>query len=197
MIRYYVHLEGSLFEDLIQSYGYYAVFIFACIEGEVAVLTAGFLCKSGLLSLKLVILFAFLGTFMTEQIMFFIGRIYGSKLLEKHPDLSKKSRRIIEFLRRYKRGFIFGSRFVYGIRNISPMIMGTAGINPLLFSSLNIPAALIWSVIVAGAGYLFADALDSAEWEIKVLQILGLVIVIVGLLVFINKKTRTKSSSMR
>lgn len=186
-----------MFEDLIQSYGYYAVFIFACIEGEVAVLTAGFLCKSGLLSLKLVILFAFLGTFITEQIMFFIGRIYGAKLLEKHPNLSQKSRKIIEFLRRYKRGFIFGSRFVYGIRNISPMIMGTAGINPLLFSSLNIPAALIWSVIVAGAGYLFADALDSAEWEIKVLQILGLVIVIVGLLVFINKKTRTKSGSMR
>lgn len=183
-----------MFEDFIQSYGYYAVFIFACIEGEIAILTAGFLCKTGLLSLNLVILFAFLGTFITEQIMFFVGRIYGTKMLEKRPKLLKKSQKIIEFLHKYKHGFIFISRFIYGIRNISPLIIGTARISPIVFSSLNIPAALIWSVLVTYAGYLFADALDSAEWEMKLLQIVMLIIFITSVFIFIHKKKRSRKS---
>ena len=117
--------------------------MFACIEGEVALLTAGFLCQKGLMSLKLVILTAFLGTMFTEQCLYFVGRVYGSKLLEKYPKIAKKSEKVLEFLRKYNSAFIFGSRFVYGIRNISPMVIGIAGIPPLKFSTLNIPAAFI------------------------------------------------------
>jgi membrane protein DedA with SNARE-associated domain len=184
-----------LFENFVKSfidlYGYYAVFIFACIEGEVAVLTAGFLCKQGMMSLQLVILAAFLGTLITEQCLFFVGRFYGVKLLEKHTKLKKKSDKIMEFLKKYSSLFIFGSRFVYGIRNISPMIIGTAKITPLKFSALNIPAAFIWSVIVAGAGYVFADVLASAK-GMKYIQIFALLLLCIGTACFILKKSSKK-----
>jgi membrane protein DedA with SNARE-associated domain len=179
-----------LFESFIQTYGYYAVFVFACIEGEIAVLTAGFLCRQGMMSLQFVILWAFLGTLITEQCLFFVGRIYGLKLLENHPKLLKKSNSAIDFLRKYDSAFIFGSRFIYGIRNISPIIIGIAKIAPLKFSTLNVPAAFIWSIVVAGAGYLFADVLESAKENLKYVQIGALVILCAALAHFFLRKKR-------
>ncbi|MDR1236149.1 MAG: DedA family protein [Holosporaceae bacterium] len=181
-----------MFESFIQSYGYYAVFAFACIEGEIAVLTAGFLCKQGYMSLELVMLAAFLGTLITEQCLFFVGRIYGGKLLEKYPKFSKKSATVIEFLQKYDAAFIFGSRFIYGIRNVSPIIIGMAKITPLKFSSLNVPAALIWSIVVAGAGYFFANILESTKGSLEFIQIGALVVLGIALLYFFYKKTRGK-----
>ncbi|MDR0968026.1 MAG: DedA family protein [Holosporaceae bacterium] len=183
-----------MFESFIHEYGYIAVFVFACIEGEIAVLTAGFLCRQDLMSLKFVILAAFSGTLLTEQCLFFVGRIYGLKFLEKHPKLKKKSNNAIEFLRKYDSAFIFGCRFIYGIRNVSPMLIGAAKITPLKFSSLNVPAALIWSIVVAGAGYLFADVLESAKANLKYAQIGLLAILCAALAWFYYKKRKSKRS---
>ncbi|MDR0406704.1 MAG: DedA family protein [Holosporales bacterium] len=148
------------FEEIIRAYGYYAIFGFACIEGEIALLTAGFLAHHQLLSLPYVILVAFVGTLMTEQGIFFIGRFYGQQLLNKFPKLKEKTHIVFRFLHKYDTLFIFTFRFIYGVRNISPLVIGTAGISPRKFSSLNIPAAAIWAMSVAGAGYIFADALQ-------------------------------------
>ena len=181
-----------MFQDFIQQYGYYAVFLFACIEGEIAVLTAGFLCQRGMMSLDLVILFAFLGTFITEQCLFFVGRTYGTKILQKYPNIAEKYVKIISFLRKYDAAFIFGSRFIYGIRNFSPIVIGMAGIHPIKFSSFNIPAAFIWSVVIAGAGYLFSDALESAKTNVQVVEIIALTLLLIGFIVFLFKRNKKK-----
>ncbi|MDR0556021.1 MAG: DedA family protein [Holosporaceae bacterium] len=184
-----------MFESFIHSYGYYAVFLFSCIEGEIAVLTAGFLCHRGMMALEWVMFFAFLGTFITEQCLFFVGRTYGTRLLEQHPRLSQKASNAIAFLRKYNTVFIFGSRFVYGIRNISPMIIGMAKITPLRFSSLNVPAAIIWSVLVAGAGYVFADILESVKANMQYLQLVALALLLLGVVGYFllwKKRDRTR-----
>lgn len=181
-----------MFEHLIRDYGYYAVFFFACIEGEIAVLTAGFLCKQGLMSLQLVMISAFLGTVLTEQVLYFVGRIYGTKLLDRYPKLKEKSEKIIEFLRKYDSVFIFGCRFVYGIRNVSPVIIGVADISPLKYSLLNIPAACIWAVIVAGAGYVFANMLEKTKDNLEYFQYIALMILLAALICFFLKKNRKK-----
>lgn len=181
-----------MFESFIQDFGYYAVFLFACIEGEVAVLTAGFLCRQGFMSLQWVIFSAFLGTMITEQILYFVGRIYGMKIIDKYPKLKEKSQRVIEFLQKYDSAFIFGCRFVYGIRNISPVMIGVANIPPLKYSALNIPAAFIWAVAVAGAGYAFANVVEKAKNNLQYVQYGALVLLIVALFYFIFKKNQKR-----
>ncbi|MDR2766357.1 MAG: DedA family protein [Holosporaceae bacterium] len=163
-------------EHFIQNYGYWAVFLFACVEGEIALLLAGVACRYGVMSLPLVMLTAFLGTLITEQCLFFVGRLYGSRLLNKYPLLAQKSLLVLEFLKKYNSIFIFGSRFIYGIRNVTPIVIGVAKITPLRFSSLNVPAALIWSVAVAGLGYTCADLLETAKQNLRYLEIAALVL---------------------
>jgi membrane protein DedA with SNARE-associated domain len=183
-----------LFEHFIELYGYYAVFAFACIEGEIAILTAGFLCRSGLMSLPMVIAVAFAGTLITEQSLFFVGRTHGRKLLEKYPKMQTKTQKIMDFLKKYNEIFIFGSRFIYGIRNISPIVIGMAGIHPFKFSSLNVPAAMLWSVVVAGAGYWFADVLESVGENMKIVQIAALMIFLTAVSVFVYRRSCKKDS---
>lgn len=186
----------DLFESFIQSYGYYAVFLFACIEGEVAVLTAGVFCQQGLMSLQWVIFVAFLGTMLTEQALYFVGRIYGMQLIDRYPSLKEKSQRVIEFLRKYDSAFIFGCRFVYGIRNVSPIMIGVADIPPLKYSALNIPAAFIWAVIVAGAGYVFADVIEKAKDNLQYVQYGALALLVGALVYFIYRKNQKKKLSV-
>ncbi|MDR3156004.1 MAG: DedA family protein [Holosporaceae bacterium] len=178
-------------EQLIRDHGYLCVFIFACVEGEIAIVTAGILSRHGLMSLPMVVFFAFLGTLMTEQCLFFIGRIYGTRIFEKFPHWQKKCEKVMEFLRMYDTLFIFGSRFAYGIRNITPIVIGMAKITPKKFSSLNVPAAMLWSIIVAGVGYMFADMLESAEGGLKYIKIAALIFVYFVASYLIYKKTKS------
>ena len=165
-------------QDIIANYVYYAVFLFACIEGEVALLTAGFLSKHGYLSLPLVILTAFAGTVIFEQVVYFIGRIYGKKLLENHPNFKKKARRAMAFLRKYNTMFIFMYRFIYGIRNISPLMIGIARVPKLKYALLNILASIIWATSIAVLGYCFANLIDKASSGVQMFQKLLLMIVL-------------------
>lgn len=176
-------------EDFIRHYGYYAVFAFSCIEGEVALLTAGYLCKQGLMALPTVIIIAFLGTLITEQSLFFVGRIYGEKLFARFPSLEKKSKKVLEFLKKYDSAFIFCSRFIYGIRNVSPVMIGIAKITPLKFSMLNVPAAFIWAILVAGVGYFFANMLDKAQQNLEFLKIVALFIFCSAVFYYMYHKT--------
>lgn len=157
----------SFAEDVIINYGYYAVFFFACIEGEVALLVAGFLCSVGYLNLQKVILTAFFGTMIFEQCIFFVGRLFGDRIMGRFPKLQASADKAFCFLKKYDILFIFSFRFVYGIRNVSPIVIGMSGISPLKFSSCNIPASLIWASSVAYAGYIFSDTIQVVIDNIK------------------------------
>lgn len=183
--------ERTLIQDFISNYGYYAVFLFACIEGEVALLTAGVLCHHGMMTLPAVILTAFAGTLITEQSLFFVGHFYGDNLLKKFPKIAQKSERILDFLRKYDSAFIFGSRFVYGIRNFSPIVIGIAKIPPIKFIALNIPAAAVWAIVVACTGYACSNFVELAKEHMQYVEIGALVAVTIGLGYYLYRRKKS------
>jgi membrane protein DedA with SNARE-associated domain len=58
------------FETIIAQYGYFAIIIGTFLEGETILVIGGFLAHIGLLSLPLVILSAFIGSFSGDQLYF-------------------------------------------------------------------------------------------------------------------------------
>lgn len=148
-------------EQIITEYGYYAVIFFACIEGEAAVITAGVLASQGLMSIKLVCLSAFIGTWLWEQFIFFVGRFFGDRILDKYPKLHGKAQKVFELVRRYDSAYIFSFRFIYGIRNVSPLIIGCAKVSPKKYCILNCLAAMIWALIIPLIGYYFAKTVKE------------------------------------
>ena len=176
--------------EFISNYGYYAVFLFACIEGEVALITAGILAHQGYLNIQNVILVAFLGTVIFEQCVYFIGRAFGRRILKKFPKYEKMARRAMAFLRKYNTAFIFGYRFIYGIRNISPLIIGMARVPRLKYAIWNFLASIVWASSIAGIGYFFAGAIESASRGLQLVQKALLFIFIVTPIAFFYIKNR-------
>lgn len=177
------------FEQVISTYGYWAVALFACIEGEVAIITAGILACQGILSLKLVMLFAFLGTWITEQILFFIGRFYGPSVIARFPKLKPKVNRVFDLVRKYDNLYIFFFRFIYGIRNISPLVIGSANVSPKKYCILNFLAAAIWSVLIPTIGYAFSRFIKKNIDDVHTyFVILGLFLLVIALLPYVLYK---------
>jgi membrane protein DedA with SNARE-associated domain len=157
-------------EELLVEYGptvgYIVLLLGSFVEGESVVLTAGFFSYKGYLSLPLIILISFSGSLFADQLLFFLGRIYGPGMLERKPALREKAHKAFALLHRYHIWFILGFRFIYGIRTVSPFVIGASGISVKRFAILNVIAAAIWAVLSCCAGYLlgyfFADEIEYA-----------------------------------
>ena len=174
--------------DFIATYGYWIVLGGALIEGEAIVVLSGVFASEGLMNLYLVMLLAFIGTLISDQGLFYFGRWRGKKFLRKHPSLKPRVRRTMAYLRKNDVVFILANRFIYGLRIIGPIIIGTTGVTVKKFSIYNILAALIWAIVCPLLGYILAEpALYLIELihryqKIALLVIAGLIIGIVSFL---------------
>jgi membrane protein DedA with SNARE-associated domain len=152
--------------DLIDSYGYWAVFGWTFIEGESLLALAGLAAQQGWLEFPLVIAAAIAGSFLGDQIWFFLGRHQGPKFLARYPKFAPKVARAHELLERYQTPLILAVRFLYGLRAVLPFVIGMSRISTLKFQLLNFAGAVIWSATIASAGYLFGNAVEYALGDV-------------------------------
>lgn len=153
--------------NLVEQYGYVAVFIGTFLEGEVILLFAGFAAHRGLMRLPEVMMVAFLASTLGDQLFFFLGRVHGARLFARYPSLQKQVPRVEALLLKYQTPLILGIRFMYGLRIAGPVIMGSMKIAPIRFCILNAVGAVIWAVLMAGLGYQFGNVLESLFQDVK------------------------------
>lgn len=146
--------------ELIETYGYWAVLGGTLLEGESVLLLAGFAAHRGYLNLHTVIGVAVIGSFLGDQLWFYLGRRHGSKLLERYPGYAAPAARAQELLAKYDTPVILSIRFLYGLRIVLPFVIGMSSIPMLRFQLLNFAGAVLWSILGAGAGYLFGNAVE-------------------------------------
>jgi membrane protein DedA with SNARE-associated domain len=146
--------------ELLSHYGYFAVFAGTLLEGETILLLAGFAAHEGYLSLPWVMLVAFCGGTIGDQIFFFVGRHRGEALLRRFPRLEQRSLGVKKLLLRYHAALIVGVRFMYGVRIVGPIVIGMSDVPARRFLAFNLLGAGIWSVTIAGAGSLFGHSLQ-------------------------------------
>jgi len=142
------------------SYGYIAVFIGTFLEGETILVMAGFAAHSGYLNLYWVIGMAILGSFLGDQLFFYLGARFGWRILGRFPKLKPRADRVQVLLERYHLPLILGVRFMYGLRIVGPLVIGMSSVNWLRFFVLNLIGAIVWAWLIGGAGYLFGQALE-------------------------------------
>lgn len=180
-------MSGSLAE-LLKQYGYLAVLLGTFLEGETILLMAGFAAHQGYLSLPGVMLAAFVGSLAGDQLAFFAGRRYGRAALSRFPRVLAQLERATGLLERYGSALLVGFRFVYGIRNATPLSAGLSRIPVSRFVLLNAVGALLWATTVSAAGYVFgraielvlADARRVEEVVLATILGLGLVVAVIS-----------------
>lgn len=169
-----------MISNFVASYGYFAVFLGTLLEGETILLAAGFAAHRGLLNWPLVALVAFLGATVGDQLAFLLGRWKGAVLIARFPALARRAPQVHALLERHDILLIIGVRFLYGLRLAGPIVIGSSGVSPLRFAALNMIGAALWAVLVAGAGYYFGVALQTLFTDIKRIEEIILITILVG-----------------
>lgn len=154
-------------ESVIDSYGYWAILIGTFMEGETILVLGGLAAFQGYLALPWVILSAFAGTLCGDQLFFFLGRWHGHGILAKRPAWKGRVARAEKLLARFRTPLILLFRFLYGLRTVTPFVIGMSTIPTFEFVLLNALAALVWAVAVGVLGYLFGSAVQTVIGNIK------------------------------
>jgi membrane protein DedA with SNARE-associated domain len=173
-------------EQVVANYGYVAILIGTFFEGETILLVGAFAAHQGYLRIDLVILIAFIGSCAGDQFWYMLGRRYGRARLLDRPMLKDRIERITSWLDRYPTVFILGFRFVYGIRNIAPVVIALSKIPPWRFYVLNVIAAALWAATGGLAGYIFGAAVEAFVGNLKAFEqrvLAGIALAVIGYLV--------------
>ena len=187
-------------EDLIARFGYWAVLAGTFFEGETVPVLAGFAAHQGLLRLDLVVLCAFAGSFAGDQVWFWMGRRYGRRWLDKHPQSAAAAERVGRLLDRWGDAFVLSFRFLYGLRTVSPIAIALSSISPLRFAALNLISAAVWAVAVGVVGYVFGQAIqgligDLKAWEHRILAAAGIALALYVLHRLVRARLKRKGAS--
>lgn len=172
---------NTFIKEFLSAYGYYAILLLTFLEGETIVLLAGAVAATtGALNPWLVVLCAFTGSCTSDQIMFCIGKYFGPKALKRFPRLNNNVDRVSGLIKKYDILLILGFRFVYGVRNITPIMLGITRVHHLKFLLLNIVGALVWAASFTAAGFYTAKGFNKFR-ELFGTTALYIILIILGL----------------
>jgi membrane protein DedA with SNARE-associated domain len=173
-------------EDLIiqisKDYGfllYPFILAWTFVEGETVVIVTGVLAAEHKfnINVELLALAAFTGSFLGDQLYYYIGRRYGAPLLKRWPTLTAKIEWAFQLVKTHPITFILSFRWIYGVRNIAPFVIGIAGVSRVQYFILNFIAATVWAHSFAWGGYFLGRKLEDWLGDSKWFVLLGFVAV--------------------
>lgn len=182
------------FNYLLTTYGYYAILLLTFLEGETIVIIAGFLASKGLMNPYLIAICAFCGSFTSDQLMFFIGKYKGPAVLRRFPRLNRNVEKASRMIMRYENPLILGFRFLYGVRNVTPILLGIGQVSHTKFIILNFIGGVIWAAAFTAGGYFIGEVfvrIVEHAGKATLYVILGLVVVL-ALVWYIRRKLRAR-----
>ncbi len=147
-------------ETLIARYGLAAIFLGAGIEGETSVIAGGVLAHRHYLPLWGVVVAAALGSCVADQLFFAAGRYFRDNRRVRAMTAKPAFARALVTLERHPVLFVTGFRFLYGLRTVSPVAIGTSQVPAQTFMLLNALSAAVWAILFTGIGYGFGDGIE-------------------------------------
>lgn len=189
--------------NLLQTYQYIIVVVGALVEGEMVLILAGAAAYHGYMALPLVMLISFLGAIFHDVLLFFVGRLWGRKLLQRQSKWHNRIQKVARLIQKYDSYFIMSFRFIYGIRTITPLVVGSGPTSFKRYFSLMIISAAVWAIVISYVGYSCAMALETILHHFnhaKKYLAAGLALLLCGGYVFFRRRRQKqlpKNSSLK
>ncbi|WP_417723851.1 DedA family protein [Salipiger sp.] len=149
-------------EHLIQTLGLPGLVLGAVVEGDTVTFLGGVLAHRHLFPFEAVALAATLGGVIADNICFLIGRRAGQGALARRVLARPAARALHSRLTRHPEAAILGVRFLYGMKTVGAMMVGTTAIPWARFAAINAVAVLIWAHVLAALGYGAGAAIVAA-----------------------------------
>jgi len=183
---------------LVGDYGaavYIILFLYCALKSGALPLFGGYAAQQGVLDPVLVGAAALAGGYLGDELRFRVARRYGTAWTSGKPRLENMMRYSEQLLKRYGTIYIFLYRYPKGLRTIGSLPVGLTDISWGRFTILNAASALIWAILLVGAGYVFGEAVEDAVTQGWGTASIVLLILSVALIWFgfrrISRETRT------
>jgi membrane protein DedA with SNARE-associated domain len=180
-------------EQFMVSYGLIVVYFGVILEGDSVLIAAGFLAHQGVLDPVGVFLAAFAGSLSSDQALSYAGRYFAGSPMIRRQTEKPLFARVLDMIRRHRVPFVLAFRFIYGIRTISPIAIGVAGVPAALYTVLNVASALVWAALLTVIGYAFGSVIERYAgrlhgFEHKLLIALVIVVALLPVLHFAHAR---------
>lgn len=163
-----------MWEGIAAEYGYWGLLAGVLIEGETFAVLAGIAAQQDWLSFPAVVAVGATGTFACNQGLFLIGRLYGQRVLERKPGWHDRVSGIIATLDQHQIKFVLLSRFVYGMRTLTPFALGISHISIIRYVLLDLAATATWALFFSGLGYGIGEAGTRLLGEARIVEIMAI-----------------------
>lgn len=151
---------------------YGIVFLVMLFEGDIAMLSAFFFVERGALGFSPTLIAVLFGAVAGEALWFFAGRHGG------HGSVGRVITRLASPLARFDRHFaahpfltLFISKFAYGLHHLVVFRVGGLRGDGRTFARYDVPATLLWIVIVGTLGYLSGASLSLVERHLRSVEL--------------------------
>lgn len=163
------------------------------MEGETVVIVGGIMVHKGLLGFLPAVIVAACGSFVADQIFFLLGRRFRNHAFVQKAQQKPAFARALEIFDKHPALFVFAFRFIYGLRTVSPIAIGTTRLPARTFLIVNAIAAAVWGVTFISAGYFFGHAIEKAVGRFSpspgtVIAIVAGVAVIAGIVLLVRRR---------
>jgi membrane protein DedA with SNARE-associated domain len=173
--------------ELLQDYGYYAVFFAGLLEGETILLLGAYAVHEGYLRMLPLIACGAAAAFLSDQFYFFLGRHKGQQLLQKHPKMQARFNRAVRFVARHPTATVLLMRFAWGLRIAFPVALGMTRMRAAFFVPLSAVASVLWATVVVLLGVWVSETLKSLVGSLRPYELVLIgTAAIIGLLVAIR-----------
>ncbi|WP_235522797.1 DedA family protein [Novosphingobium sp. Leaf2] len=157
------------------------------------VIIGGIMVHKGLLAFVPAVIAATCGSFVADQIFFLLGRRFRDHAFVRKAQQKPAFAKALEIFDKHPALFVFAFRFIYGLRTVSPIAIGTTRLPARTFLLVNAVAAAVWGVTFISAGYFFGHAIEKAMGRFSpspgmVVAIVVVVAVIAGIVLLVRRR---------
>ncbi len=162
--------------NLMIVHGYIVVFLGAALDnfglpasGDIVLFAGGYFANQGQAALPLVMLCGFAGAFVSDNSVYWIGRVGGRPLVGRilkirllHFLVDEKSLAKVEHYFDTQGGrTVFLGRFGPGLRSMTPLFAGVSRMKYYHFLPFNLAAGVVWAIAYSIVGYIFGEYWDE------------------------------------
>jgi len=191
--------------DYLAHYGYAFLFLVVLLEstglplpGESLVVAGGLLAGEGTFNIFLVLLTAWAGSVVGDNLGYAVGRRYGRKIVVRWGERfglgEKRFKMVEERFQDYGFAVVLVARFVIILRQLNGFVAGTMHMNWGVFLLYNSISAALWSLAYGGLAYAFGTAFQKlfegySTWPLYVAAVVVCLIGCVGTYKFLFRRT--------
>ncbi|MBR9670062.1 alkaline phosphatase [Bacillus cereus] len=154
----------------IEQYGYWALFfclwlgiIGMPIPDEMIVMSGGFVSSLGILNVIPAFLLTYLGVVSGLSLGYILGKIFGTKVLDKLMK-KKKAKYVVksqEMVEKYGHYALVTSYFIPVVRHVIPYLVGMNNMSFKTYALYSYTTGFLWTLVYFVLGSLFGQHIES------------------------------------